>query len=139
MTTCLTVRKETSRIGNHRQHLSQRAAVRVLPIALLAVFAVFSLIAPPHANAAGNKVTVEIANFTFSPKVVTVTPGTTVTWVNHDDVPHTATATKKAFHSKPLDTDDSYTFTFTTPGDYAYFCLLHPHMTGKVIVKAAAG
>ncbi len=80
---------------------------------------------------------IKIDNFTFDPPKLTVTRGTKVTWINHDDVPHTATssASPKAFDSKALDTDDKFSFTFTMPGEYAYFCAIHPHMTGTVIVK----
>jgi plastocyanin len=82
-------------------------------------------------------VTVAIDNFSFQPRELTVAAGTTVTWVNHDDVPHTATAVgdSPAFDSKALDTDDKYSFFFKTPGKYAYYCKVHPHMTGLVIVK----
>jgi plastocyanin len=79
---------------------------------------------------------VSIDNFTFSPAEIVVTPGSTVTWTNADDIPHTVTATDKSFRSKPLDTNDHVSFAFPTPGTYSYFCSLHPHMTGKVIVKA---
>ena len=65
--------------------------------------------------------------------------GTTVTWVNGDDVPHTVVATDKAFRSKVLDTDDRFAFTFTRPGSYSYFCSIHPHMVGKVVVTAPGG
>ena len=81
----------------------------------------------------GTQVTID--NFTFSPPTLTVAPGTKVTWVNHDDVPHTVTSNDKQFRSKPLDTDDQFSHVFTTPGTYAYFCSVHPHMTGKIIVK----
>jgi plastocyanin len=79
--------------------------------------------------------TVAIKGFAFSPQVITVPVGTTVTWINQDEDPHTVTANDKSFHSAALDTDDKYSFTFTRPGEFAYFCSLHPHMTGKVIVK----
>ena len=80
---------------------------------------------------------VVIDNFAFSPREITVAPGTRVTWVNHDDVPHTATSSVKprTFDSGALDTDDTFSFVFKTPGTYEYFCAVHPHMTGKVIVK----
>ena len=80
---------------------------------------------------------VEIDNFIFKPAELTVNAGTTVTWVNKDDVPHTATAKGKspAFDSKALDTDEKFSFTFDQPGVYSYYCKVHPHMTGKVIVK----
>jgi plastocyanin len=80
-----------------------------------------------------NVVTVD--NFTFSPKDLTVAVGTTVKWVNHDDIPHTVVEKNMTFRSKALDTDDSYSFTFTTAGSFDYFCGLHPHMVGKVIVQ----
>jgi plastocyanin len=84
-------------------------------------------------------VPVNIDNFTFSPATLTVALGTTVTWTNRDDIPHTVTAQGggKPFRSKPLDTDDAYSFTFAASGEYEYFCSLHPHMVGKVVVKSA--
>ena len=78
---------------------------------------------------------ITIDNFTFTPKDLTVAVGTTVKWVNHDDIPHTVVAKKTTFRSKALDTDDSYSFTFTSAGTFDYFCGLHPHMVGQVIVK----
>ena len=80
--------------------------------------------------------TVKIDNFVFGPQAITVSVGTTVTWINQDDIPHTVVADDKSFKSKVLDTDEHFSFTFTKPGEYGYFCSLHPHMTGKVIVKA---
>jgi plastocyanin len=137
--TSLAVFKEPSRNGHRRQRRPRRAPIRALLIALLTTIAILNLFEPKPASAAGQTVTVAIVDFTYSPKIVSVTPGTTVTWVNHDDDPHTVTATEKAFRSKPLDTDDTFTFTFTTPGDYVYFCSLHPHMTGRVVVAQTAG
>jgi plastocyanin len=78
---------------------------------------------------------VTIDNFTFAPAELTVSVGTTVTWDNHDDIPHTVVEKNKLFRSKALDTDESYSFTFTQAGTYDYFCGLHPHMVGKIIVK----
>ena len=83
---------------------------------------------------------VGIDNFTFTPQTLTVKAGTTVTWTNKDDIPHGIAATNNAFtRSKALDTDDSFSFTFTTPGTYQYFCYIHPHMTGTIVVEAATG
>jgi plastocyanin len=79
---------------------------------------------------------VKIDNFVFNPQQITVKTGDTVTWVNHDDIPHTATSKTGAFRSKALDTDDTFSFTFTTPGSFGYFCALHPHMTGSIVVEA---
>jgi len=68
-----------------------------------------------------------------------VKAGTTIVWENVDDIPHTVAATGRAFKSKALDTGDKYSFTFTTPGTFEYFCSLHPHMTGSIVVEAATG
>lgn len=84
--------------------------------------------------AAGAKV--KIDNFTFGPAALTVKVGTTVTWTNNDDIPHTVVSDDHTtFKSKALDTDESFSFIFAKPGVYPYFCSLHPHMTGKVIVQ----
>lgn len=88
------------------------------------------------ASAPAGPVTVHISNFTFVPKMVTVKVGQTITWTNDDDIPHTVVATDKSFRSKVLDTGQSFSFTFTKPGQVAYFCSLHPMMTGKVTVTA---
>ena len=77
---------------------------------------------------------ITIDNFTFAPAELTVKVGTTVTWTNHDDIPHTIVSAGK-FRSKALDTDNSFSFTFTAAGDYKYFCSLHPHMTGTIKVE----
>jgi len=80
---------------------------------------------------------VVIDNFTFDPPKLTINAGTKVTWINHDDVPHTATSSVKprAFDSGTLDTDQKFSFVFTTPGTYDYFCAVHPKMTAQIIVK----
>src|SRR5262249_61352561 len=70
--------------------------------------------------------TAKIDNFTFAPARLTVKAGTTVTWRNEDDIPHTVTSTTQLFKSKALDTEDSFSFTFTEPGTYQYFSSLHP-------------
>jgi len=95
------------------------------------------VLAAGEPNVAG---TITIDNFTFNPQGLTVKAGTTVTWTNKDDIPHGIAWVKNVFtRSKALDTDDSYSFTFTTPGAYAYFCYIHPHMTGTLVVEAATG
>jgi plastocyanin len=80
-------------------------------------------------------VEVKIDNFSFGPAELTVTVGTTVTWTNRDDIPHTVVSTDKAFKSKVLDTDEKFSYTFTQAGSFPYFCSIHPKMTGKVVVK----
>ena len=91
----------------------------------------------PDGRKTSSGASVSIDNFTFSPPTITVAAGSTVTWVNQDDIPHTVVASDKAFKSKVMDTDEKFSFTFTRPGEYAYFCSLHPHMVGKVVVKAS--
>ena len=92
--------------------------------------------AAPALAAAPSNASVSISNFTFNPQVLTVRAGATVTWTNQDDVPHAIVADDKSFRSKVIDTDQSFSFTFAKPGAYSYFCSIHPHMTGKVVVKA---
>jgi plastocyanin len=78
---------------------------------------------------------VKIDNFSFGPAALTISAGTTVTWINHDDIPHTVVSTENAFKSKVLDTDEKFSYTFAKPGTYPYFCSIHPKMTGKVVVN----
>jgi plastocyanin len=90
-------------------------------------------------SAAASSAEVKIDNFFFSPQEIRVKAGTTITWKNQDDIPHTVTSTAKVFKSQALDTDDNFSFTFTTPGVYQYFCSLRPHMTGTIVVEAKTG
>ncbi|HEX3699121.1 MAG TPA: cupredoxin family copper-binding protein [Phenylobacterium sp.] len=103
---------------------------RAAPYALAPAAALLLIAAAPAPTAQ----TVTIGNFTFGPQALTVKAGTTVTWINGDDVPHTIVAVDKSFRSKVLDTDERFAFTFVKPGAYAYFCSIHPHMTGKIVV-----
>ena len=80
-------------------------------------------------------VEVKIDNFSFTPATITVPAGTTVRWTNRDDIPHTVVNNDQKFESKALDTDEQYSYTFTKPGTYPYFCSIHPKMTGKVVVQ----
>jgi plastocyanin len=114
--------------------------IALVRAALLAATVQLVLIATPAAaGESAAETTVKIDNFTFAPQRLTVKAGTTITWVNEDDIPHTVVATGLAFRSKVLDTDDKYTFTFTTAGTFEYFCSLHPHMTGTIVVEPASG
>ena len=90
------------------------------------------------AVAAARTMTVQIDNFTFAPADLTVSAGTTVTWKNADDSPHRIADKNGAYSSAALDTDDSFSHTFTTPGVYNYFCSIHPYMVGKITVKPSA-
>ena len=94
----------------------------------------FALCVANQAHAAAMQ-TVDISKFAFSPKEITVAPGTTVVWTNHDQTPHMVVARDKSFASTGMDTDDSYRFTFTKTGDFSYFCTMHPFMTGTVHVR----
>jgi plastocyanin len=108
---------------------------RRLPLRLSATLMLGIALASPTARAEDVQATID--NFTFSPPVLTVSTGTRVTWTNRDDIPHTVTDQDhpKETKSPPLDTGDSYSRVFTTAGTYHYFCSLHPHMQGTVVVQ----
>ena len=89
---------------------------------------------PAAAQQKADATEVKIDNFSFGPAELKVPVGTTVTWTNRDDIPHTAVSTDKMFKSKVLDTDEKFSFTFSKPGTYEYFCSIHPKMTGKIVV-----
>jgi len=93
----------------------------------------------PVISAQPKNTKLEIDNFAFSPQRIMVKTGTTVTWTNEDDTPHKVASSTKMFTSKALDTNDSFAFTFTTPGVYEYFCSLHPYMTGTIVVEGTSG
>jgi plastocyanin len=78
---------------------------------------------------------IKIDNFSFGPAIITVTAGTTVTWINRDDIPHKVVSNNDEFKSKVLDTDEKFSYTFSKAGTYPYFCSLHPKMTGKIVVQ----
>ena len=111
-----------------------RAAVSA---AVLQAGAAGMLASAGSARAADAAVTID--NFVFSPDRLTVQAGAIVTWTNHDDIPHTVASKDRLFKSKVMDTEESYSFTFSTPGEYAYFCSLHPHMTGTIVVEGTTG
>jgi plastocyanin len=97
---------------------------------VMAAAIIFNLDAPARAE----EIKITIDNFTFSPAELKLKVGDTVTWTNHDDIPHTVVSAGK-FRSKTMDTDNTFSFTFTSAGDYKYFCSLHPHMTGMIKVE----
>ncbi len=107
---------------------------------VLTIMAAFGSIAITHPGVAKagdqpSSAAVKIDNFSFGPASLIVAAGTTVTWTNNDDVPHTVVSDDKVFKSKALDTDDKFSYTFTKPGTYNYFCSVHPKMTAKVVVQ----
>ena len=79
--------------------------------------------------------TIVMHNFDFAPMMLTVPVGTTVTWTNNDDIPHTSVSTDGVFKSKVLDTDEKFSYTFTKAGTYPYYCTIHPKMTGTIVVQ----
>ncbi|MFZ1213180.1 MAG: cupredoxin family copper-binding protein [Pseudolabrys sp.] len=109
-------------------------SLRTIVVAAVAVFLLLAATPVWAADAAA----IKIGNFIFGPQEVKIKAGTTITWTNEDDIPHTVVSPNN-FRSKVLDTDGTYSFTFTTPGTYKYFCSLHPHMTGTIVVEAETG
>jgi plastocyanin len=109
--------------------LNQRAVA--LAAAAVLVFGIGA-----YAGAA-SPTAVTIENFAFAPAPLTVAPGTTVTWTNKDEEPHTVLSADggMTFKSQALDTDDKFSFTFAKAGTYKYFCSIHPHMVGTVVVQ----
>jgi plastocyanin len=105
---------------------------------ILLAIVILGIASPRLAANAENKPTpgaeVKIDNFSFGPDL-TIAAGTTVTWTNHDDVPHVVASDNNEFKSKALDTDDRFSYTFTKPGTYVYYCTVHPRMTAKVVVQ----
>jgi plastocyanin len=97
-------------------------------------FAAAAALSLCFSTAHADELKVTIDNFTFSPAELKVKVGDTVTWTNHDDIPHTVVSAGK-FRSKAMDTDGTFSFTFTTAGEYKYFCSLHPHMQGTIKVE----
>ena len=110
--------------------LALQASILVSGALVMSTIASVARAVPPTAAA------VQIANFTFKDPIITVRPGSTVTWTNADDIPHTVVSKDGLFRSKVLDSGDKFSFTFAKPGQFGYFCSIHPHMTGTVIVKA---
>ena len=99
-------------------------------LALGAVLMALAIVA-----SAADAPSIRIEKFAFAPKEITVAPGTTIVWTNHDETPHTIIASDQSFKSKAMDTDDRFEYTFASEGDFSYFCSLHPFMTGVVHVR----
>jgi amicyanin len=102
--------------------------------ALAALIALMALVVM-NGNANAADAQVKIANFTFEPPVLPVKVGTTVTWVNDDDIPHLVSEKDGKLRSSALDTNETFSQTFKDAGTIEYFCVLHPHMTGKIVVE----
>ncbi len=90
---------------------------------------------PANAESSAANADVKIDNFSFGPQIVIVPVGATVTWTNHDDIPHTVVSTEGVFKSKVRDTDEKFSYTFAKAGTYPYYCTIHPKMTGQIVVQ----
>jgi len=97
------------------------------------LFATLVPVAVTSAAPPANQITIK--NFMFTPASLTVKPGTTVTWVNEDEEPHTVLSSSGLFRSHAIDTKESFSYTFDKPGEYHFICTIHPQMMGKVIVQ----
>jgi plastocyanin len=125
--------RQTPTTGQKEIDMKRHHSTWALVVALALMLAGLAVAA--QAQSTADLIEVRIDNFSFGPTEVTVPAGTTVTWTNHDDIPHTVVSTDKVFKSKVLDTDEKFSFTFSTAGTYPYFCSIHPKMTGKVVVR----
>ncbi len=125
------LRKAAGRVGQWRRPGMQAA----LAGAVLAVITLAARAGDAKAPADAGVAEVHIDNFAFTPAELSIAKGTTVKWINRDDIPHTVVEKGITFKSKTMDTDETFTHTFDTAGELTYFCSLHPHMTGKIIVK----
>jgi plastocyanin len=123
--------KETNMRGKNICVARVAATVVIAIVLLLAGSPIVTANDHPSAANAG----VKIDNFSFGPQTITVPVGTTVTWTNADDIPHTSVSTEGVFKSKVLDTDEKFSYTFTKAGTYPYYCTIHPKMTGTVVVQ----
>jgi plastocyanin len=111
------------------------ALAMAVMIAMLLLFAGSRSVATNTDQFSPATAEVSIDNFSFGPQTRAVAVGTTVTWTNHDDIPHTVVSTDGTFKSKVRDTDEKFSYTFVKAGTYPYFCSLHPNMTGRVVVQ----
>jgi plastocyanin len=118
-------------LAKHVWIASFMSAVIIAVVLLLAGSPTATAADPPSATNAE----VKIENFSFGPQTITVPVGATVTWTNHDDIPHTSASTDGVFKSKVMDTDEKFSYTFAKAGTYTYYCTIHPKMTGQVVVK----
>ena len=118
--------------------LDRHMGIAALAGVILGAASALLFVVAPVAGLGAGAQAVQIENFTFAPERIVVAPGTTVTWLNEDDIPHTVAATDRSFKSKVLDTDDSFSFTFARPGTFEYFCSLHPYMKATIVVAAGA-
>lgn len=106
-----------------------------VPVMIAMILLAGSVSVAANAEPSAAAASVKIDNFVFGPQTLTVPLGTTVTWTNSDDIPHTSVSTEGVFKSKVLDTDEKFSYTFTKAGTYPYYCTIHPKMTGQIVVQ----
>ena len=133
--------KQVIPFGIYRRPMGQRSLRSWAGLSVVITFlaAVPCFAEDQNGAAVGQTASVSIDNSIYTPSEITVAPGTTVTWVNNDAMPHTVVDVNKSFRSKTLIKEGNFSFTFTNAGDYDYICSIHPNMKGKVIVKPKAG
>ena len=112
-----------------------RRSVYAATLAALTILSCTELVTANAQQGSPTAFEVKIDNFSFGPQAQTVAVGTTVTWTNRDDIPHTVVSTDGVFKSKVLDTDEKFSYTFAKAGTFNYFCSIHPKMTGKIVVQ----
>jgi plastocyanin len=115
--------------------INMRIAGMVAPVIIAMLLIAGSSRMTANARPSVANADVKIDNFSFGPQIVTVPVGATVTWTNHDDIPHTVVSTEGVFKSKVRDTDEKFSYTFAKAGTYPYYCTIHPKMTGQIVVQ----
>jgi plastocyanin len=125
----------SKRFGVRTSALLFAGVISMIMFCAVAGYAARAVASTSNAAGGASGMEVKIDNFAFNPVVITVKVGTQVTWINKDDIPHTVDSSEGKFKSAALDTDEKFEFKFSEPGEYPFFCRMHPKMTGKVIVQ----
>jgi plastocyanin len=123
--------------GSTHRHRDQAALPALVAVALLgcSLLAGPTICATSQLKTGGKTYVVKIEGLRFEPATLTVNSGDRIVWINKDLVPHTVTADAKAFDSRDLAADASWTYVTRAPGEYPYGCQYHPTMKGKLIVR----
>lgn len=112
-----------------------KSHLTLVALALMASALSVPLAAAADAAAAPAADRIVIDQFMFQPTTLTIKAGSTVTWLNKDEEPHTVVSASGLFRSAALDTNDRFSFTFSKPGTYAFVCSIHPQMIGTIVVQ----
>jgi plastocyanin len=130
-----TKQENQSKKGKNMTRKSMRVAGLAMPVMIAVLLFAGSPSVTANDQPSAANAEVKIDNFSFGPETLTVAVGTTVTWTNRDDIPHTVVSTDGVFKSKVRDTDEKFSYTFSRAGTYPYYCSVHPKMTGKIVVQ----